>query len=257
MRILITGHKGFIGSHLAKLVGDFDGIDLKEGCDIRGQLPDVKYTHIFHLAAKRSVPESIKNPRDFIETNCWGTQNLLQTYPGARIVNVSSASASEPLSVYGATKLFGETVAANHPNCLSIRLYNVFGEGQPFESGALIPRAIYSKLTGRPMTIYDGGIQKRDFTYVGDVVDQLKFYMFDTINTGLLHVGYSRAISVNEVISKIFGDAPMPDIDFQPKRSFEIVHNQCPYHITNPRYGRDEGLKRTIEWYTRHYSSST
>src|SRR3990167_2782658 len=114
MRVLVTGDMGFIGSHLTEALKDHEiiGLDLKNGSDIRFcQLPNPKtVTHIFHLAAKRSVPNGELKPEEFISTNCWGTTRILRQYPDARIINISSSAAEEAKSVYGATKNFAEHI---------------------------------------------------------------------------------------------------------------------------------------------------
>lgn len=250
LKILITGNKGFIGSHLHALFPDAVGWDLENQVepqeDITENLPEEDFTHIFHLAASKSVPRGEMYSKSFILNNCWGTVNLMKTYPHARIINVSSSAANECKSIYGMTKYFSELAGNAHTNCLNVRLYNVFGEGQSWESGAVVPQFILRKIHGGRPLIHGDGTQSRDFTYVGDVVEELKRLMFATNDTGLAHVGYSNSMSVLELCYRICGQDCDPQ--FMPKRSFEIVNSCAPAPMTIT-YGRDEGLKRTIEWW--------
>lgn len=250
-KVLITGHKGFIGSHLKTLIPNSTGIDLKDGDDILMYLPKTKFTHIFHLAALRSVPAGESSPKDFIENNCWGTCKLMRTYPDARIINISSSSVNEPKSVYGATKAFAEMIGNMHKNCLNVRLYNVFGEGQPEISGAVVPKFIISKLRflGTP-TVYGDGSQKRDFTYVGDVVRNLRDLMFKSKKTGTIHLGYSSQMSVMDLLIRIYGHKP-PYIQ-KEARSFDIRNSKSP-SMMKIYFGREKGLRRTIKWYEDNY----
>lgn len=248
-KILVTGSKGFIGSHLMTLLPGATGFDLENETDdaqedIAQWLPDEKFTHIFHLAASKSVPLGEKYAKQFIINNCWGTTNLIKTYPNARIINISSSAANECRSVYGMTKRFAELVGDTHPNCLNVRLYNVFGEGQSLESGAVVPQFIKCSLCGGKPTIYGDGSQLRDFTYVGDVVEELVRLMFATKDTGLHHLGCSNPLTVLELCRRICGDT---EINFMPKRSFEIHASSSPT-LMMMTYGREEGLKRTIQW---------
>lgn len=248
-RILITGSRGFIGSHLMALFPGATGWDLENEVDpqedITEHLPEGNFTHIFHLAAHKSVPRGEVFPRAFINTNCWGTLNLIKTYPKARILNVSSSAANECKSIYGITKYFSELVGNTHRNCLNVRLYNVFGEGQTIESGAVVPQFIkHRRFKDKPM-IYGDGRQARDFTYVGDVVEELGRLMFATDYTGLSHVGCSNPMTVLELCQRICGNV---EIDFRPKRSYDIEYSCAPMPMIMT-YGREEGLKRTIAWW--------
>ena len=72
MRILLTGHKGFIGSHvyehLTRIGYDVDGLDRPD--DI-GDFTDVQddYDIVIHLAAYAALRDSVKNPNKFWENN--------------------------------------------------------------------------------------------------------------------------------------------------------------------------------------------
>lgn len=250
-KILITGSKGFIGSHLMAMFPDATGWDLENDEaelqeDITERLPDEDFDYIFHLAAFKSVSKSQRYPKEFILNNCWGTTNIITRYPKARIINISSSAANECRSIYGMTKYFGELVGNTHANCLNVRLYNVFGEGQPL-NGAVVPHFCKTRVYGGNPIIYGDGMQMRDLTYVGDVVEELKRLMFATKETGLHHLGCSNPMAILDLCRLICGNAT---VDFQPKRSYDIEYScaPSPMHMT---YGREEGLKRTIAWWEK------
>lgn len=254
-RVLITGGGGFIGSWLHRLFPEATIWDVKDGNDICENLPDEEFKYIFHLAAYKSVSRGEMYPRGYITNNCWGTVNLLKRYPDARIINVSSSAANECKSIYGITKYFAELAGNNHKNCLNVRLYNVFGEGQSTEYAAVVPTFIHASLTGTRPVIFGDGNQSRDFTYVGDVVHELKRLMFFTKETGLAHVGYGTPLSVLDLCHQICGKHA--DIHFLPKRSFDIEFS-CSMTPMKMTFGREEGLKRTIDWWKeQHHASFT
>ena len=66
MKILITGHKGYIGSHLfsdlKRLGYNVRGIDIKDGEDILHCLPDEDFNYVFHFAAQPRVEFSVQHP---------------------------------------------------------------------------------------------------------------------------------------------------------------------------------------------------
>lgn len=254
-KVLVTGSHGFIGRHLMKLVPDAVGWDIEDNPDhdICQMLPDTDFTHIFHLAASKSVSVSEMYPRSFILNNCFGTVNLLKEFPRARVINVSSSAADECKSVYGMTKYFAELAGYQHKNCLNVRLYNVFGEGQNTDYGAVVPNFITAKLTGSRPIIYGDGTQTRDLTYVGDVVDELYRLMFATNDTGLTHIGYGQPILIIDLCREIFG--PDVDIQFMPKRNFDIEFS-CALYPMQATYGRKEGLRRTIQWWKDEFANT-
>ena len=149
---------------------------------------------IFHMAALARVQPSIDHPQKFHEANVNGTLNLLIAAHDAgvrRIVYSASSSAygdssvfptpetapPNPLSPYGLQKLIGEQYCSifskvYEMETVSLRYFNVFGERMAREGAycLVIGRFIDQLLQGFPMTVRGDGEQRRDFTYVGDVV---------------------------------------------------------------------------------------
>ena len=250
MKVLISGGAGFIGTNLRKLYPDADVLDKSNGQDICGELPDVDYTHIFHLAAKHHIPTCEVEAKDCIMTNCWGTVNLLKKYPNSRIIIAGSSSSNEVKSVYGASKAFMDIVQSLHKNCLVTKFYNVFGEHQLLEGGAVTPKLIDHMVNKKPLKINGDGTQCRDFTYVGDVVENLKVLM-ESKQTGILHLGYGETIMLNKYIELIYGE--MPEVEYSEHKSLDILRSESPIRCRQ-FYGREEGMKRTIAWFKETYS---
>ena len=248
-RILITGHKGFIGSHLMRLFEEEHpiGIDLKEGKDIRNcQLPkDIDI--VYHSAAKRSVPDSFNEPQEFFSTNVYGTYRLVKEYPNARFVNTSSSTAETRLSPYGESKYLAEQITKKHNNSVSLRLFSVFGEGQTYDM--LIPNFIKAMLHDKEIIIFGDGKQKRDFTYIKDVVGEITDYGKSKFG-GVWGIGYGTPRSVNEIFELL---SPYFDYQKQPIYTDERRGDQrytCAGNVMHKIiYGFDEGLKNTIEWW--------
>ena len=214
MRTLITGHQGFIGSNIHKRIGG-DGIDIKKGQDIRTFDFKKKYDVIFHTAAQASIPKSFEDPLESHSHNVVGTLRILEhaRKTGAFVVFSSSSSVYDPVSPYAIQKKQCEEWMKFYwtlgVKSIALRYFNVFGEGQDLANGGYaLALSIFldQYKKEKPFTIVGNGEQRRDFVYVGDVVEAnlkaakfletaMKFEGID-IGTGINH-------SVNEVANMI------------------------------------------------------
>jgi|TARA_Y100001951_G_C11257019_1_gene250029 UDP-glucose 4-epimerase len=200
---------------------------------------------VFHLAAKARVQPSIERPVYFNETNVTGTLRLLKLsieHGVRRFVYSSSSSvygntdklpsketdSTNPLSPYGAQKLIGEIYCKTFSNVynletVSLRYFNVYGERQVLEGAYRLVMGIFiqQKLDGEPMTINGDGEQRRDFTYVGDVVRaNILASQSDKIGNGeVINIGNGNNRSVNDLADMIGGDRIYREPVIEPKET--------------------------------------
>src|SRR5436190_1203887 len=151
--------------------------------------------YVIHQAAIPSVPKSMADPVTSNRANVDGTLNVLVAAHEARVKRVVYASSSslygdsptlpkhegltpDPLSPYGAQKLFGELYCRLFSKSfgletVSLRYFNVFGPRQDATSqySGVLAKFIPAVMQDRQPTIYGDGLQSRDFTYVANVVD--------------------------------------------------------------------------------------
>lgn len=165
--ILITGYKGFIGSHLFKVFKNTEtiGIDLKDGEDINMMLPLDNIDLVYHLAAQTDVQESNKDPQQDAWNNIFGTLEIIRNYPSARIIYTGSAASNEIRSPYGLSKKTGaEYLKLLHKNHVICNLPNVYGGG----------KGVQERFKNEdPITVYGDGEQTRDFVHVDSIVEAL------------------------------------------------------------------------------------
>ena len=146
--ILVTGHRGYIGSHLyddlVDLGHEVRGIDLKEGEDILHCLPEGQFDYVFHLAALPQVELSINHPSYTLKQNVLATSVLLEwskNHGVKRFIFSSSAAAkgdgNGPKSPYALHKLMSEMECKLYSelyglDTVCLRYFNVYSEDQPF-----------------------------------------------------------------------------------------------------------------------------
>lgn len=213
MKILITGHKGFVGSYLTKRIKNYIGIDIKEGNDILScHLPDADI--VIHLAAEPGVVKSMKSPITNANTNIMGTLRLIQRYKDAKFIFASSGGTIQESieSPYGLSKyVCEEYIKLLHPNYVILRFCNVYGEGS---------RSVVDKwLAEDELTIYGDGKTMRIYGYVGDVVDAI--IKSQKWPTGTYKLGSDQRYSVLD-IAKAIGKP----YKHAPERPGEITHDR-------------------------------
>jgi len=185
---------------------------------------------VFHTAALARVQPSIANPVEFDKVNTNGTVNLLKSCVEAgvkRVVYSASSSCygtaeifptpethkTNPLSPYGLQKYVGELYCKMFSQVYDIdtvclRYFNVYGERMNLEGAYKLVIAIFAEQhkKGLPLTITNTGEQRRDFTYVQDVVKAniLAAKHSEELLGESFNIGNGNNFSINEV-ADIFG----------------------------------------------------
>jgi len=200
---------------------------------------------VYHLAALARVQPSIEEPLEYHRANVDGTHNLLVAARDAgvkRFVFSSSSSVygdvdekdlptseqSElnPMSPYALHKLIGEQYCKLFSDLydmetVCLRYFNVYGERQNTEGAYCLVMGVFAgqMLNGEPMTINGDGHQKRDFTYVGDVVDaNIRCGTMDKDwNGDVFNIGASDNRSVNQVATLLGGKRIHRDAVLEPR----------------------------------------
>ena len=218
MTILITGHKGFIGSNLVKKLSAHTivGVDLKEGhsCLDSNYLDSVMdgVDVVIHLAAIPGVGYSVEHSEEVLTNNIIGFDVMAKAAIKHNVKHFIYASSSSVYgddgtqkSPYAVSKATNELQAAMYSNLsdmkfTGLRFFTVYGEG--IREDLAISKFIKAMEFNTPLTVYGDGNQKRDFTYVDDITEAIKLILESdkSWKNEVFDVGYGRSTTVNELI---------------------------------------------------------
>jgi len=244
--------------------------------------------YVIHQAAIPSVPKSMIDPVRSHDSNVNGTLNVLIGARDARVKRVVYASSSSlygdnpvlpkneammpnPVSPYGAQKLFGEIYCqvftrAYGLETVSLRYFNVFGPRQDASSeySGVLAKFIPAVLQNRRPVIYGDGLQSRDFTYVQNVVEaNLLACKAPGVEGEVFNIACGDRITVNEMlmeINKVTGKDITPV--YEAERPGDIKHSQAAVEKAEKRLAYKpqttfvEGLRRTVEWYAANAATA-
>jgi UDP-glucose 4-epimerase len=289
MAWLITGGAGYIGSHVVDhffkaglnlVVFDnentgfrsrvdgkatFENGDIRNIDSIRNVFSRHQIDGVIHLAALKSVEESLQKPDLYFDVNVKGTQNLIDiaaeykidkllfsssaaVYGDTKSGKVTENSELAPLSPYGNSKLIAEKIVFDFGQSTgactcSLRYFNVAGsESRLFTDRSvnnLIPMVIdqirkneIPRIFGTDYPTPDGSCV-RDYIHVSDV--SLSHYLVamklnDLDFPKVLNIGTGQGVSVKGVITKCL----------------EVMHSEIGFSIENRREGDPAALSADV-----------
>jgi nucleoside-diphosphate-sugar epimerase len=306
MRYLVTGGAGFIGSNTVdELVRRGHSVvvldDLSSGKEdnlaelrnkitfIKGSITDIEVVrkamheaeYVLHLAARTSVPRSVKDPIETNKINIDGTLNVLVAAKELKVKRVVFAASSsaygetptlpkvetmqpQPISPYGVTKFVGELYGQTFGRCyglenVSLRYFNIFGPRQDPSSpySGVLAKFCTAFLEETPPVVFGDGEQTRDFTYVENaVLANLLACEAPNVSGKVFNVGVGGRVSLNEVL-RTLGKITGKNLEakYEPPRDGDIRDSQADisqaqqFLAYEPQVTFEEGLARTIEWY--------
>ena len=215
MKVLVTGHKGYIGSHIYQYLKDLEheviGIDLKEGKDIMYCMPNETFDCVFHLAAIPSVQLSVEKPTYTARQNVLVTSKVLEwakNHGVKRVIFSSSAAAIDCVSPYGLHKRVSEMECKLYSelyglDTVCLRYFNVYSEDQPYGGSYSTAISSWMEMVRQklPMRIDGDGEQTRDFVHVSDVVSANIFCMQSNLRFQgqIMDVGSGRSVSIRSI----------------------------------------------------------
>jgi UDP-glucose 4-epimerase len=307
-RIAVTGGAGFVGTNLVRallqenhevaIIDDFStGLKSNlKGLDVQvhdNSIVDAekvsqalkKIDYIFHLAARGSVPRSIKSPRATMDVNVTGTLNILESarVTGAAVAFSSSSSVygsnlelpknekmwMAPLTPYAASKLSGEALVASYAasfgiSAVTYRFFNIFGPWQrpDHDYAAVIPKWIWKLMHNQSIEVFGDGDQSRDFTYIDTVVSVLIQGFKEKVNhPNPVNLAFGSRVTLNECIDGLRVKFPKLDVNYLAERVGDVRNSQNDPTLLNSIFPQikpvkfSDALENTYQWFVEHGTS--
>lgn len=263
---LSTGKKEYINPK-----AKFFEVDLGDFKRIRPVFEGVDF--VFHLAAVPRLVPSIQDPISAHQNNLTSTLNVLVASKEAKVKKLIYASSTSvygnqknlplreetrpnPLNPYALQKYAGELYCKIFAelygfSTVSLRYFNVFGPRQSSEGdyACVIGIFLRQKKEGKPLTIVGDGNQRRDFSYVKDVVRATILAAEKNVGGGeVINVAAGNNYSVNELAEIIGG----PKINIPPRpgeirESLADISKAKKLLGWEPKYNLETGLKEIMK----------
>ena len=288
-------------ARLARLAGRtgfaFERLDLADRGRTAGLFGAGRFDAVAHLAAQAGVRYSVEHPEQYVDANLVGFANVLEGCRRAGVEHLLFASSSSvyglnaklpfaerdnvdhPVSLYAATKKANELMAHAYAHlyglpCTGLRFFTVYGPwGRPDMSAFLFVRAI---LDGRPITLFNDGRMRRDFTYIDDIVEGVVRLIdrppprrdpaaavtpaTSTAPWRIYNIGNNQPIELMRYI-RVLEDAlgRKAQIEFAPLQPGDVVATAADIADLardagfRPVTPIEEGVRRFVDWYRAYY----
>jgi UDP-glucuronate 4-epimerase len=251
--------------------------DLRDAPLLRQLFVEHKPQAVAHLAAMPGVRYSIDHPLVYGEVNVQGSLNLIDAArlsgkPRCVLASTGSvygsvtpvpfkedAAADRPLAPYPASKRAMELLAHSYHHLFGLptailRFFNVYGahgrpDMMPWQWSVAISR-------GQPITLFNGGRMKRDWTYIDDIVAGFVAALdHDRFKYDILNLGCSKPVENSDfvrIIEELVGSKAQivekPAPPSEPIVTYADVTKAAKTIGYRPKVNVEEGLRRFIEW---------
>jgi dTDP-glucose 4,6-dehydratase len=245
--------------------------------------------NVLHFASPASPVDYLEHPIQTLKVGSLGTHNTLGLAKahGARYLLASTSEVyGDPLEhpqtesywgnvnpvgvrgVYDEAKRFAESMTmAYHRvhgvNTHIVRIFNTYGERMRLNDGRVLPNFMHQAILGQPITVYGDGQQTRSFQYISDLVEGVFRLLFIDYHEPV-NIGNPAEITIQqfaEEVKRLAGAAseivyhPLPQDD--PKVRQPDITLARKLLGWEPKVGRAEGMKRTMEFFRRKVRSAS
>lgn len=228
---------------------------------------------VFHLAARSRIQPTIGSPNECFEVNVVGTQRVLDwsrmnsvkrfVYSGTsslyghqNTIPFQPNMPSDCLNPYSLSKWMGEQICKLYHqlygvDCIVLRYFNVYGPREPIKGTYAPVIGLFKRQhqAATPVTIVGDGEQRRDFTYISDVVSANICAMNAPLNResfGVYNVGTGKNYSINEIIEMIGAKSSdkIPDRPAEVRETLADISETTKDLGWKPRYSLEEKINK-------------
>jgi dTDP-glucose 4,6-dehydratase len=260
--------------------------DLTDGLPRTDALTD-RFDAILHLASPASPTDFRQFALEIMRVNSAGTLHLLDraVADGARFLLASTSEAyGDPLvhpqpetywgnvnpigvrAVYDESKRFAEAATMSYrrdrgADVAIVRIFNTYGPRMALHDGRAIPTFITQALRGEPVTVFGTGDQTRSICFVDDLVRGI-LALLDSTETGPVNIGSEHEVPMRDLAetivrltgsrSKVVYLEKAPDDPERRRPDLTLARRVLGYA---PSVAPEEGLRRTIEYFTGRLSA--
>lgn len=260
-------------------------LDIRDATKVEALVGDFRPDAIVHLAARAGVRPSIEDPSLYTDVNVTGTVRWLEAAsrcePRPRFVYASSSSVygdrrdapfretdpvDLPISPYAATKKACELLAFtfHHLHGLPVtglRFFTAYGPRN--RPDLAIARFTHLIDLGEPVPMYGDGTTRRDYTFVGDIVDGIMRAVERCDGHRIYNLGNSQPVELRQLIDEIAASLGKPAIIRRlPEQAGDVrltfadIRRASAELDYSPKTSLRDGLSRYVAWYRASVQSS-
>lgn len=260
MRALVTGSRGFVGTHLVAHLNacadDVIEVDrvigsppIEDAGAVSELIAEAKPDAVYHLAGQSDVAASWDDPIGTFQTNANGTLHVVRACIDSGVERLLSVTSSDiygmvepdelpitehaplrPVNPYAASKAAAEMVCiqgflGHGLGVIRARAFNHLGPGQSdrFLAPALAARIVGNEQTGSTEVPVGNLSARRDFTDVRDVVRAYRLLVIDGIPGEAYNVCSGRDVAVSDIAETLLSLAKIPMTLEQDERLYRPV----------------------------------
>jgi UDP-glucuronate 4-epimerase len=269
---LLTSNKNF----------SFEKVDIANIESILPVFEKFKPNKVVNLAAQAGVRYSIKNPHAYVNSNILGFVNIIELSIKNEVEGFIYASSSsiygannkipfsikdqtdKPISLYAASKKANELIAYSYSHLYGLhttglRFFTVYGPwGRPDMAYYIFTKKI---LNGEPISVYNNGEMKRDFTFIDDIILGTKAAIEKNYSFEIFNLGNNNNVNLLDFIKSIENKLNKKAIiNFQPMQSSDVKETCADISESEEKLGFkpkiliDEGMQKFIKWYKSYYN---